>query len=294
MSSTIVPLLTSGASPLVKWLALLLLALALALAVVGLTSRDTLLHRAYFRHLAKLQRHLRILFLEVSATHIAIAQASALVLGVALAAALGQPLFLTLSLAAATGPTFVLEKMRKTRVAQIEAKLDSFVVALANALRASPSPGRALAMIHPITPAPLDQEIELVLREMRVGSTLEQALGNMSARVQSFQLDAAMSGLLIGRQTGGNVPHILDSAAQTLREMARLQGVLRTKTAEARTQTKVMAIFPLFLIFAFDYARPGYFKPLTESAAGIVVMTLAIGMWLSAVLMTRKIMAVEL
>ena len=57
----------------------------------------------------------------------------------------------------ALGPRVVLDRMHTDRVVQIERKLDSFVVALANALRASPSAGRALAMIQPVTPAPLDR-----------------------------------------------------------------------------------------------------------------------------------------
>jgi tight adherence protein B len=112
--------------------------------------------------------------------------------------------------------------------------------------------------------------------------------------VRSFQLDAAMSGLLIGRQTGGNVPAILDGAAQTLREIARLQGVLRSRTAEGRVQANVLAVAPIVLVFAFDLASPGYFRPLTESLAGMLVTVIALGLWVGSVLMTRRIMAVEL
>ena len=213
----------------------------------------------------------------------------------ALGLALGvNKLFAVLVPVVAVAPVAMLERMRKKRVQRIEQVLDGFVLALANAMRATPSAGKALATIQGVTPAPLDREIELVLREMRVGSTLEQALANLSARVRSFQLDAAMSGLLIGRQTGGNVPEILDSAANTLREMARLQGVLRAKTAEGRAQANVLAAFPLLLLFAFDTASPGYFKPLTESATGVMVALIAVGMWLTSVVLTRRFMEVEL
>lgn len=264
------------------------------LLMIATQRRDTAVHHAYYRYVTNLERLLRILFLEVRAIHIVWGQVAALVVVVTLYLALRKPLILVLVPIVLYGPRRYLEYQRAQRVVLIEQKLDGFVVALANALRASPSAGRALAMIHPVTPAPLDREIELVLREMRVGSTLEQALGNLSARVRSFQLDAAMSGLLIGRQTGGNVPEILDGAAQTLREIARLQGVLRSKTAEQRTQANVLAVAPLVLVFAFDLTKPGYFRPLTESFAGIVVMTLAISMWVSSVIMTRRIMAVQL
>jgi len=255
---------------------------------------DTLAGRLYHRYVVALERRMRLMFIETRGSHIVAGQALAMAAMVALGLALGAPLlFLALPLIAAV-PMLVLERKRKQRVQQIEQKLDGFVVALANALRATPSPGRALAMVHGVTPAPLDREIELVLREMRVGSTLEQALGNLSARVRSFQLDAALSGLLIGRQTGGNVPQILDGAAETLREMARLSGVLRAKTADGRAQANVLAVFPAALIFAFDWASPGYFRPLTETAGGLMVTLIALSMWLGAVLMIRRIMEAEL
>lgn len=279
----------------VKYAGLLCLTLAAACAALAaLRAPDTRVVRLYHRYAASLERRLRLLFLDTKATHIILAQGAAALLIVALSILAGSPGLLLLLVAVALAPGFILERKRRERVAQIEAKLDGFVVALANALRATPSPGRALAMVRPVTHAPLDQEIDLVLREMRVGSTLEQALANLSSRVRSFQLDAALSGLLIGRQTGGNVPQILDSAADTLREMARLNGVLRAKTADARAQANVLSVFPIFLVMAFEWASPGYFRPLTESAAGFVVTLIALAMWLSSVLMVRRIMEAEL
>jgi tight adherence protein B len=271
------------------------LTLALVVLVFAAASRpDSPLHRLYFRYVNGLERRMRLMFIDVRGVHVALGQLVAALLSILAAIFLSSPIMLLLLPVVVIGPNVYLTRKQRQRVLEIERKLDGFVVSLANALRASPSPGRALAMIQPATPAPLDREIELVLREMRVGSTLEQALGNMSARVQSFQLDAAMTGLLIGRQTGGDVPAILDGAAHTLREVSRLQGVLRAKTAEGRAQANVLAVFPLFLIFAFDLAKPGYFRPLTASTTGFTVMLIALVMWIASVLMIRRIMDVEL
>jgi tight adherence protein B len=99
---------------------------------------------------------------------------------------------------------------------------------------------------------------------------------------------------LIGRETGGNVPQILDSAAETLREMARLNGVLQAKTAEGRAQANVLAVFPVGLIIMFEWASPGYFKPLTDSGTGVMITFVALTMWAVSVLMVRRIMEAEL
>ncbi len=255
--------------------------------------RNTWLHQAYSRYRSDLERRMRLMFLDAKPEWVMLAQLLALVLAIAVGLAYA-PIVLLLVPLVVVGPVWELERQRKERVEKIEQSLDAFVVALANALRASPSAGRALAMIQPVTAAPLSQEIELVLREMHVGSTLDQALANLSARVRSFQLDAAMTGLLIGRQTGGDVPAILDGAASTLREMMRLRGVLRTKTAEGRAQANVLAVFPAGLILVFELAQPGYFRPLTESFTGACIMVVSLLMWGSSIAMSRKILSVEL
>jgi tight adherence protein B len=283
-----------GASILLKWAALLGLWVSTCTITFVLARRsDTVLHQAYQRYLADLDRRMRLMFIDTRPEWVVLAQVVALIVVIAVGATTARVVLLLVP-GVLLGPSWELERRRKQRVAKIEQNLDGFVVALANALRASPSAGRALAMIQPVTAPPLSEELELVLREMHVGSTLDQALANLSARVRSFQLDAAMTGLLIGRQSGGDVPAILDGAAHTLREMMRLRGVLRTKTAEGRAQANVLAVFPAGLILVFEFVQPGYFEPLTQSFTGATITAVALLMWGSSIVMSRKILSVEL
>lgn len=250
--------------------------------------------RLYRRYTADLDRRMRLLFLTPHGSRIALAQLAAVLVSLGALVATGRALTLLLIPIAAVLPRIVLDRMAQKRAQRIEQKLDGFVLSLANALRATPSIGAALASVLPLAPSPIDEELELVLREMRVGSTLEQALLGLGSRVDSMQLDAVLSSLLIGRKVGGNVPEILEDTASALREMTRLHGVLRSKTAEGRVQANVLAVFPLFLVFAFDALSPGYFDPLLQSSTGIVVITISSCCWIVSVLAARRIMAVSL
>jgi tight adherence protein B len=259
-----------------------------------LLDRETTGMRLYHRYVAELERRLRLLFAGMTARRIVLLQAAAALLGLSLFAASSEPRALLILPVAALAPYAVLEWMHRQRVRRIESKLDGFALSLANALRPAPNIAAALTTILPGTPSPLDQEIELVLREIRVGSTLDQALHGFGARVNSVQLDVVLSGLMIGRKVGGNVPEILENTASTLREMARLAGVLRAKTADGRIQAIMLAIFPVGVVFVFDALSPGYFAPLTETAAGLIVTALAAGCWIISVLLARRILAVAL
>jgi tight adherence protein B len=141
---------------------------------------------------------------------------------------------------------------------------------------------------------PLKQEVELSLKEMKVGSSLDQALLHMAARVGSRQLDSALSAILIGRQVGGNLPKVLETTASNLREMQRLDGVIRTKTADGKVQLWVIGAMPFGMLMGMNAMWPGYFDPLKHSFTGYVIIGLAGASWIAALLLARKVLAVDI
>jgi tight adherence protein B len=257
--------------------------------------RQSLPYRYWARYVGHLEKVLRGLFeLNVSGTLIAQCQLAALVLILAAALYLGRAeIYFALPVAAAA-PVVVLERRRLARRKAVDAGMDGFITTLANALKSTPSIGSALVYAQPMIPAPLDEELGLALKEIRVGSTVDEALMNMGLRIRSLPLDATLSGILIGRQVGGDLTKILETTAGTLREMSRLHGVLRSKTAEGKGQLMVLAVFPALILVSFDLASPGYFDPLTTSAVGYVVIVLSTCLWIGAVALARKILAVDL
>jgi tight adherence protein B len=160
-------------------------------------------------------------------------------------------------------------------------------------LKTTPSIGSALASVVPLLPDPTRQEVELAVKEMKVGSTLDQALLHMAARIGSRQVDSAHSAIHIGRQVGGNLARVLEQTASTLREMARLEGVVRTKTAEGKMQIAFLAALPIALVIGLNFMWPGYFAPLTHSIAGYVIVTVCGVMWIAAIIIARKILDVD-
>lgn len=282
-------------SPLAHAVLVALVSLCVALLTYGLAgSADTRLQAVAGRYVSGLDESLRRMLREARGRVILYLQC--LVFGVSLlaAATLGSPWPCAIAALAVPAPAFVLRVLHKRRRAAIEAKLDGFALALANALRAAPSIGRALQTLQSTLPSPLDAEVAYVLRELRVGSSVDQALSSFSARVGSDPLDALLSAVLVARRIGGSLPETLEITASTLREMARLEGVLRAKTAQSRMQMWVLGCLPPVLVVAFSQVNPGYFDVLTQSALGWAVIAVGVICWLAALLIARKVMAVEL
>jgi tight adherence protein B len=278
-----------------KLLAVGMVCLAIGITGFALAHDDkSLPHRYYRTYVAYLERMMRSMFIALKGHYIAVGQLCALLFMTIAGLLLNVPFWYLVLPFAIWGPSWYLLTLRRERIRLIETRLDGFILTLANALKTTPSIGNALAYAQPLAPTPMNEELALALKEMRVGNTVDQALLNMAARIGSAQLDATLAGMLIGRQVGGDLPKILETIATTLREMARLQGVLRAKTADSRSQIAVLTFMPVLLIFGFDTVKPGYFKPLVESLTGWMVCGIAGLLWGASILIAHRFLKVEI
>jgi tight adherence protein B len=234
------------------------------------------------------------MFVHGIARRIAVGQTIACIFVVAAALYWSAPLVYGLLLIVVLGPSVIVERQLRRRTRLIEEKLDGFIVTLTNALKATPSIGNALGYAQPLLGPPLEEEIALLLKEMRLGTSLDQALLNLSNRVRSPTLDATLASILIGRQVGGNLPRILETTAETLREMSRLQGVVRSKTAEGKVQLFVVALAPIFLVGGFHLLNPNYFTPLVRQPIGLAIIVISVLLWVVSLVLARRIVSVDL
>lgn len=266
-------------------------AMALAILVVG---TDSWLRRRLSGHEEALDRELRYLLIKSSGARVLRLQLAAVAVIAALGFVMRDAFIAVLIPLVLGGPVAVLHRRRDRRTLAIEMQLDGWLVVLANALRAAPSLGEALATSASLTRAPMSEEIDLVLKEVRLGSPIDQALHHMGTLVQSRVLWGAIATLLVARQTGGDVSRILEESAGTLREMIRLEGVVKAKTADARAQTYVLSAMPFGLLGAIHFIDPHWLDALGQSALGYLIVGLAGGMWVAGFLAARKILAVDL
>src|SRR5262249_43696229 len=132
---------------------------------------------------------------------------------------INDPIWCLLLIPGTVGPYFYIINQHDERLRKLEELLDSWLLMLANALKASPSLGEAISNSAKLIRPPFSEEIDLVLKEMKLGTPLDQAVLNMSRRVNSRVISSSLATILVGRQTGGDLPNILETSAGTLREM---------------------------------------------------------------------------
>jgi tight adherence protein B len=263
----------------IKWAAYACLALGfLGTTWAVVVYRDGLPYRMWARYVSFLEVKLRLMFIHTSGHLIAACQLGALAALLFFALSVGASNVGLLVIPVLVGPMVWIERRREKRLIAMEKQLNGFALGLANDLTAQP----------------LQEEILYSVKAMRFGASLEQALLLMASRIASPNFDMVISSLLIGRNIGGDLPTILERTASSMREMTRLEDLVRSKTAEGRAQIWVLALFPLLLMFGLSSLMPNYFGVMTASFVGYTLSTIAAVLWVSSILLARKIMAVEI
>lgn len=279
----------------VGWLAALLISGGAAAAIYLLmTDKEGPAYKSFMAYAEDLERLVRLQYMPTTGLKIAQQQAAVMVGAVVASLLLSEPLLLLVTVAAAILPKIVLEDKLEKRRRSIDDMLDSFLVALANALKVSPSLGDALRSTAILIRGAIKEDVEYALKEYNLGTPLDQALMNMATRIESRTFSSAMATLLIGRQTGGDLPKILERSASTLREMARLEGVVRTKTAEGKSQAWVLGAMPFVMVIVLQSMDPNWLKPMWTSFIGYVLMFGAGILWILAIIAARRILNVDI
>ena len=191
-------------------------------------------------------------------------------------------------------PSMALDSKVRKKQEAISEQLATWLTILANSLKSSPNIADAFASSTGLVQSPLREEIDLLVKEVQLGEHLDRAMQSSAARLKSPLYSSVMTTLLVARTSGGNLPKILEDSSDTLREMERLAGVVRAKTAEGRSQAFVLALLPFVMIMALQKVDPNMISGLAASRTGCIIIGASVALWVSAIALAIRIVKVDI
>jgi tight adherence protein B len=199
------------------------------------------------------------------------------------------PVFFALALL----PRLLYAWMRKRRLSQFEEQLPDALMMLSGGLRAGIGLSSALGQLVTEAPSPLAQEFSLVLREQRLGVTLEQSLNNLARRMPTQTTALVVSAMRIATETGGGLAETLERTAHTIRSRLQMEGKIGALTAQGKLQAWVVGALPLLLMFVLNKMEPEAMSLLWHSRIGWGTLVVIGILEFLGVYMIRKIVAID-
>jgi len=175
------------------------------------------------------------------------------------------------------------------RLKQFNNGLADSIDMMSRALQAGHSMTASINVIAEQAAEPVRSEFSEVFKQQNFGLPIRDAMGQMLERVPSQDLRVLVTAILVQKETGGNLVEILNRTAHTIRERLRIQGEIRTHTAQGRLTGYILCALPIVMLVVINFLNPGYSKVLLETPTGHMISYIGIGLLITGGLIIRQI-----
>ncbi len=191
-------------------------------------------------------------------------------------------------------PAFYV-RMRITRqVRKFNDQLADMLTMVSNSLRAGFGLLQAFDLAAEQSQPPMSTELRHLLRDTRMGASIETALESMGERVGSYDLDVVITAILIQRSVGSNLSEVLEKVAHTIRERARIQGEINTLTAQKKLSGLLIALMPVAFVLVMLAINFEYMSALFTDPLGRFLLAVAIALDIVGILIIKRIVSVDI
>lgn len=193
---------------------------------------------------------------------------------------------------AAAGPWLAARLLRARREhyrRAVERDSAALAVALADALGAGHSLRAAVVEAAGGLPGASGHELRRVAGELAAGARTEDALEAMRGRVRSARLDTVVAACLVQRRAGGDLARLLRECSEAFGDQARLEGEVRSATAQARFTGVIVVLLPLGGALLAELASPGFVRGLWGSFLTAWLVGIAVVLQAVAAVLIRRL-----
>ena len=175
--------------------------------------------------------------------------------------------------------------LRYKRLATIDDQLVDALLLMSNALKAGLSLQQAMELVVREMKSPISDEIGRVVKEIHLGMLTDDALRHVRQRVPLEDMRLAVDSILTLRETGGNLSETFEVISKTIVERKKVQGKIKTLTAQGMAQGVLICMMPPGLILLFSLMDENYMKPMFNTPIGwamlsVVFLLDAVGLYM--------------
>jgi len=190
-------------------------------------------------------------------------------------------------------PLVYLHVLRTRRLKRFNQALPDALDLITRALRAGHSVSAAIEIVGQEAAEPVRTEFREVYRQQNFGLPHREALLELASRVPSQDLQFVITAMLVQKETGGNLVDTLDRTAAVVRDRMRIQGEVRTYTAQGRMTGCILGALPIIMFFLINMANHSYARVLIEDPTGRKLIYAGASAMVLGGLMIRKIVNIK-
>lgn len=191
-------------------------------------------------------------------------------------------------------PALIIKTMENKRKEKFAGQLVDGLMVISSALKGGLSLLQAIEVLVEEMPAPISQEFGLILRENKIGLTLDESLRRLNDRLKLEELGLMINSVLVARETGGDLTKVFSRLATTIRDNRKLKENIRTLTLQGRLQGIIMSALPFIFVWWVMTFNKEHFDIMLGTEKGRMLLFVAAGLQAVGMVLIRKFSIIKI
>lgn len=200
---------------------------------------------------------------------------------------------LVAALAAAAVPWVLVRNVQQRHLNKLRNQIPDVLMLMSGSLRSGSGLSVSIARAAEASPVPVRQHLEWLLSDLRLGTTLTDALRSFERRINAEEAMLLATALRVGADTGGPLARTLESLADAIRRRLAIESRIRALTAQGRLQAWIMAVLPFGVFALLAAVDPPSFNELAFTRGGQIVLGLVCIAQIIGFRLVQRIVSVE-
>lgn len=190
-------------------------------------------------------------------------------------------------------PTIAHHRLRRRRRMALQRQLPDAIAAIAAGLRGGLALWQSMDLVPRHQPNPIAQEFALVLRQHRMGVSLDLALEEFARRTALHDARMLTATLSIARDLGGGLAEALERLGASVRRRVAMEERIDALTAQGRMQGLIVGALPFGVAAALFALEPASMGRLLTTPLGWLVVAAVLLLESCGALLIRKIVRID-
>ena len=136
-------------------------------------------------------------------------------------------------------------------------------------------------------------ELKYIIVGLDNNVVLEQLLYSLGMRSNLPDIVQFADVFLIAKRSGGNMTEILAKTAAVIEQKTETDKEIQLMISAKKMEQKIMNMVPFLIIFYVGSTSKGFFDVLYHNLIGVIIMTVCLGFYIAAYLLSRRIVDIE-
>jgi tight adherence protein B len=190
-------------------------------------------------------------------------------------------------------PIVQLRRAGRKRLIRFESQFPGALEFIARSMRAGHAFSVSLEMLHHESEQPLAGEFRRVVEEQNLGMPLDTALARLASRIHLIDVQFFVSAVVLQRKTGGNLPEVLDTLAEVIRERYKLKGKVQAISAHGRMTAHALSAIPIVVGGMMFTVNAEYSNFFFHTPTGLELLSGSAFLQVVAYVVIKKIVTIE-